>query len=183
MGKSRARRSRQHREPEDDPALECAWTWYVHVPSASYTGGCTAVGSMHTVCEFWKYYHNVVKTRSFLTHRVTCAHAAAHGYAFFRAGVLPEWEHPGNRDGGEFVMRSANPAVDVENLWLALLLACVGEAVPLQGVRFIAKAPPKLEAWYAVEGADKTRAWLEANLVPHGAHIVSHKLHARMAVG
>ena len=103
-----------------------------------------------------------------------CAKKPVQGYSFFRDGVLPEWES--TKDGGHFVLRVETPAVAA--VWLDLLLACIGGAMPgVVGVRAVAKTRSvKLEMWHGAEW-DDVQAWLEAQTWPE-ARVVGHKMHA-----
>jgi hypothetical protein len=153
------------------------WTWYAHCASSSYAGGCMTLGTPRTVVDFWRHYHNIPTAGNFTRAQVVCQGAPVRGYAFFREGVLPEWEDASNRHGGEFIMRVLPTAVDAK--WTDLLLGCIGGAAPLVGVRCIAKAPVKLEAWYGADVDDAAaRAWLDAHICDASVIVASHKRHA-----
>jgi len=167
---------------EQPPLLSSEWTWYAHCKSASYASGCVTVGQMSTVVDFWRHFHHTPSVGNFVLRTVTANKMPLHGYGFFRDGVLPEWEHPRNREGGEFILRILAPA-DLESLWLDLLLGCIGGQAPVVGIRCIAKLPIKIEVWYDGDtDAAAVRAWIDARIVGKRVTIAAHKLHAAMAI-
>lgn len=51
-------------------------------------------------------------------------------YHLFKAGVRPEWEDPQNKHGGKWSYQYKEKRnVDVDRLWLAVMMAAIGETL------------------------------------------------------
>jgi len=98
--------------------LHQAWTiWhYKNDKSLSWGENQELVGTVGTVEEFWQL-HQLLLPPSALP--------AGADYAVFRAGILPDWEHPSNAGGGRWLARREHQQVD--EAWLHLLFFLVGE--------------------------------------------------------
>lgn len=51
-------------------------------------------------------------------------------YHLFKVGVRPEWEDPQNKHGGKWAFQFKDrKAVNIDNLWLHVMLAAIGETL------------------------------------------------------
>jgi len=99
-------------------ALKQAWTlWYYRNDRAlSWEENQVEVATVTTIEEFWQLYQ-LLQPASNLPQGTD--------YAMFRAGVLPDWEHPANTLGGRWQARRDNDSLDAA--WLELLFYLIGE--------------------------------------------------------
>lgn len=167
-------------DPRELP-LATAWTWYAHGAASTYAASLVTLGRMRNVHDFWCHVHHVPAVSNFAHAEIRCGGAAIRGYAVFRDGVTPEWEHAVNAVGGEFLLR-VHDAAQLDDVWRDLLCACVGGAHggAIVGVRCMRKHPqPKLEVWHAAGGAEGVRALLDAQLARR-VKVVAHKSHAAL---
>jgi len=77
------------------------------------------VAPFETVEDFWCLYNNLLPPSRL---------AIGSNYHVFKEGILPEWEHKENIQGGKWVAGVTSKAKDsLDELWLWTLLALIGE--------------------------------------------------------
>ena len=100
------------------------------------------VVTFDSVEEFWGVY--VCRLPFMLSARVLTTHqnnitptselALKSDYHLFKQGVRPEWEDPQNKNGGKWSYSfKEKRAVPINDLWLFLMLAAIGETLENQG--------------------------------------------------
>ena len=126
-----------------------SWTLWTHRGgSRTYESGLCRVATMRSVEEFWRAANSVLPPSAvFDTTRFSAM-------SIFRTGVPPQWEHPRNRCGGELFTRDALEGDELDDCWMHVMLACVGEtlgeaALRVTGARVVnARAARRLELWF-----------------------------------
>jgi len=101
------------------------WTlWFTKPPSgkgeSSWNDLLKEVVTFDSVEEFWGIYNNITKTSDL---------ALKSDYHLFKVGVRPEWEDPQNKDGGKWSQFKDKRAVQIDELWLHVMLAAIGETL------------------------------------------------------
>ncbi|EEY64060.1 uncharacterized protein PITG_02580 [Phytophthora infestans T30-4] len=99
-----------------------------------------------TVEEFWGYWNNIPSPSQVLfdgfTHK-KFADRTVEGFAVFKDGIVPEWEDPENKNGGEWSIRKEVGAQELDEFWEKLVLGAIGELIDpgneVTGVRVIHK--------------------------------------------
>lgn len=112
--------------PKDDSLLKhqlnSKWTlWYYLPGSGKDWEACQHLIHMVTTVEdFWSFYDHLLQP-SELRDGVD--------YSFFKNGIRPMWEAPQNVKGGRLTIinTSKNKNVDVNEIWMDLLLYLIGE--------------------------------------------------------
>ncbi|KAG8625217.1 hypothetical protein KVT40_006968 [Elsinoe batatas] len=102
------------------------WTlWFTKPPSGKQDWNelLKEVISFNSVEEFWGIYNNITPASDL---------GPKSDYHLFKKGVRPEWEDPQNRHGGRwaYTFKEKKPNDDV---WLAVLLAAIGEQLEEEG--------------------------------------------------
>jgi translation initiation factor 4E len=82
----------------------------------SYEANIKKLGTVNTVEDFWSYYSHLVRPNDL---------AASMDLHFFRDGIMPMWEDPGNRDGGKWVVRIKKGMAN--RCWEDAMLALIGD--------------------------------------------------------
>lgn len=91
-------------------------------------------------------------------------------FAFFKAGVKPEWEDPTNKDHGCLQVRKALSPSQLDHYWQNLLLALIGESLDpadvIAGARVVDKGSKsgvmyRMELWLKVSEPDKVASLRE----------------------
>lgn len=77
----------------------------------------TPIYNFSTVEEFWRFFNHSPPPQS-MRHQTN--------YSVFRQGIRPEWEDPGNVNGGKWVMNFRNRHDRLNDTFLELLLHIVG---------------------------------------------------------
>ncbi len=71
------------------------------------------------------------------------ADRAVESYCIFKDGIVPEWEDPENKKGGEWSIRKELNAEALDECWEKLVLGAIGETVDpgneITGIRVIHK--------------------------------------------
>ncbi|KAJ2719979.1 eukaryotic translation initiation factor 4E [Coemansia sp. Benny D115] len=115
-------------DPKDFNAvhpLNTAWTlWFDNQNKKSsvlnWTDNLKEVVTMNTVEDYWGVYNNVALASDL---------PSGSNYHLFRKGIVPMWEDAANAKGGKWghqFQRSIGEKVNEH--WLHILLACIGEA-------------------------------------------------------
>jgi len=105
------------------------WTlWFTKPPTGkgdNWSELLKEVISFDSVEEFWGIYNNITPTSEL---------AQKSDYHLFKAGVKPEWEDVQNKHGGKWAYQFKNKgAVDIDDLWLQVMLAAIGETLEGEG--------------------------------------------------
>jgi hypothetical protein len=146
--------------------LDDEWQLFMHFRSdpGGYKGSVSKYGGgLGTVGDFWSTFGQLPVPSAAFTppHQMGVAGRSIKAYSMFRGGLEPTWEDPINASGGEIACRChLEPAV-LDELWEALVLACVGgRADGVVGVRAVdnsfkggRETQSKIEVWYG-EGAE-----------------------------
>jgi translation initiation factor 4E len=106
------------------------WTlWFTKPPSPkgdnNWNDLLKEVVTFDSVEEFWGVYNNISPTSGL---------SLKSDYHLFKAGIRPEWEDPQNKHGGKWAYQFKNKgAVDIDDLWLQVMLAAIGETLESEG--------------------------------------------------
>ncbi|KAL2111497.1 hypothetical protein VUR80DRAFT_9917 [Thermomyces stellatus] len=105
--------------------LQNKWTlWFTKPPSGkgeNWNELLKKIIDFDSVEEFWGIYNNIVPVSEL---------AQKSDYHLFKAGVRPEWEDPQNKHGGKWAYQYKNKSsVDIDTLWLHVMLAAIGETL------------------------------------------------------
>ncbi|KAF2436982.1 eukaryotic translation initiation factor 4E [Tothia fuscella] len=101
------------------------WTlWFTKPPTGkgdNWNELLKEVISFDSVEEFWGIYNNITPASEL---------AQKSDYHLFKSGVRPEWEDPQNKHGGKWAFQFKDKkAVNIDNLWLHVMLAAIGETL------------------------------------------------------
>lgn len=148
--------------------LEHEWALYVHFPHYGHTASEASYASQayrllttfHTVQDFWSCLDKLVQTPSHVffttsSPRVQMEDRDVEAYGLFKVGVRPEWEDVLNRRGGHWESRKAWTPEQLDNVWVHLAMAVVGEGLEeyrdITGMRLVDKSRPPHKADYRIE--------------------------------
>eukprot|EP00047_Mylnosiga_fluctuans_P015135 m.43710 g.43710 ORF g.43710 m.43710 type:complete len:182 (-) comp5790_c0_seq1:1572-2117(-) len=104
--------------------LHTGWTFWYDMPvdrksQTDWDAALKNVGTFTTVEGFWRLYN----------HLCTASRLPKGGnYYFFRTGIRPAWEDEKNADGGRWQTAFAGNKGQLDQAWMNLILACIGEA-------------------------------------------------------
>lgn len=108
--------------------LNSYWTIWYDCPQRkttqqSWSLNIKKIASFNTIEDFWGTYNSIPPITKL---------AQASNYHIFRNDIKPEWEDPQNAEGGRWVVtlgKNPNPqSSKLEEIWLNILLACIGES-------------------------------------------------------
>lgn len=137
----------------------------------SYADKLFKLCTFKTVEEFWGYWNNIPSPSQVLFDGFTkkkFADRTVEGFAVFKDGIVPEWEDPENKNGGEWSIRKEVQAQELDDFWEKLVLGAIGELIDpgdeVTGVRVIHKNNKKdktgnnyrYEIW--LRGLNRTKA-------------------------
>lgn len=113
--------------PKRKHPLQNTWTvWYDNpgkkVSQQNWDQFVKKLNTFHTVEDFWCLHNNVVPPSKLM---------AGSNFHLFKEGIEPKWEDKANGNGGKWILvlpRSQRGNMD--EYWLRLLLACIGEQFP-----------------------------------------------------
>jgi len=98
------------------------WTlWYsAGDKNLSWKENQVKISTVATIEDFWLMY-NQVQPPSCLP--------MGHTFSMFRAGIIPDWEHAANRDGGRWMVDSTKTEREevLDKRWLEVLFMLMGE--------------------------------------------------------
>lgn len=109
--------------------LQHQWTlWFTKPPSAkgdNWNDLLKEIATFDSVEEFWGIYANIT----------ACSELALKSdYHLFKRGVRPEWEDAQNKHGGKWsYMFKDKKGINIDELWLHLQLAAIGENLERDG--------------------------------------------------
>lgn len=146
-------------------SLPLAHTWrcFVHFRSepGCYKASLATHGDpMLTIADFWRTFNNMPAPSAAFTPpcQLGVHGRAIKAYSLFLEGVHPAWEDPVNAVGGELCCRCYLAPEVLDELWLAVVLACVGGTMPecvvgVRGVDNTFRGAPttqsKIEIWFS----------------------------------
>jgi len=158
-----------------DLPLKTSWTLYDHEKGTKtdYEKNTRMVGNFDNVIDFWSYFNSVPGPSSLFFQKETGKpyymfngkKREIASISLFRTGIEPRWEDPKNTNGSDLSLRKfynkdMTPVVFLDNLWLFLSMACVGEQFTnsdtITGIRcidssIIASSKPlyRIELWFS----------------------------------
>lgn len=150
-----------------DRPLAGAWQLYLHFRSqpGSYKQAFLAWGAeFDSIGGFWSHFNALSPPSATFTppNQLGVQGQQIKAFSIFRGGVEPTWEDPVNAVGGEIFCRCHLETDVLDEMWLTLVLACVGDRLPgVVGVRVVdnsfrgAPTQSKIELWYP-EDTDPT---------------------------
>ncbi|EPX74254.1 translation initiation factor eIF4E 4F complex subunit [Schizosaccharomyces octosporus yFS286] len=103
------------------------WTlWFLKPPTQGLEWGdlLKEIISFKTVEEFWGIFKTIAKASML---------PAKSDYSFFLKGIRPEWEDPNNMNGGKWAFQSKHKGSNLDELWLYMVLAALGETLDPTG--------------------------------------------------
>mmetsp|Transcript_28046 Transcript_28046/g.38771 ORF Transcript_28046/g.38771 Transcript_28046/m.38771 type:complete len:201 (+) Transcript_28046:131-733(+) len=105
--------------------LENTWTLWFDNPTGrqkqtTWGASLRSVFTFNTVEDFWCMYNNIVTPSKLVS---------GSDFSLFKAGVEPKWEDSVNQYGGKwtFLLQKTVPKLALDQHWLNLLLAVIGE--------------------------------------------------------
>ena len=122
--------------------FETSWTFYDHEKSTNtdYDKSTRMIGSFDNIIDFWSFFNNIPGPSSLFYQK---EHGKPYyiykdkkreisSISLFRSGIEPKWEDPKNINGSEISLRKfynkdLPPIVFLDNLWLNLIVSCIGE--------------------------------------------------------
>ena len=122
--------------------LTTSWTLYDHEKSTNtdYDKSTRKIGSFDNILDFWSIFNTVPGPSSLFFQKETGKPYYMYNdkkrevasLSLFRSDIEPKWEDPKNINGSEFSLRKfynkdLAPIIFLENLWLNLAVACIGE--------------------------------------------------------
>lgn len=146
--------------------LLSTWSLWEHQKNTcnNYDKNSCCIGSFSTVEDFWRYYNNYPKPSEIfymgtVKPRLCNPEREIGSLSLFRDGIEPKWEHPENRDGGEFALRKFRKPEDIDSLWELLSIHCIGElfehSQDVTGIRIVDSSIPsnkrilhRIEIWF-----------------------------------
>jgi len=140
------------------PPLADSWQLYVHFRSqpGSYKQSFLAYGPpFDSIGGFWSTFNALPRpSRAFTPpHQMAVGGQQIKAFSLFKGKIEPTWEDPVNAVGSELYCRCQLEAPVLDEMWLAAVLACVGNRLPAAvGVRAVdnslrGKTQSKLEVW------------------------------------
>jgi translation initiation factor 4E len=129
--------------------LQNTWTLWYDNPSRktnaiTYESFLKRVHTFDTVEGFWSVYNHIKRASTIPN---------GGNYRLFKAEIEPKWEDPNNKNGGSIVVAfKLNSPTELDNKWLYLQLACIGENFTdgdaINGVNVsIRKGGQRFEIW------------------------------------
>ena len=99
------------------------------------------VVTFDSVEEFWGVYVSALSNTQHIAHGMlqnnispTSELAVKSDYHLFKKGIRPEWEDPQNKHGGKWsYMFKEKRVVPIDDLWLFVMLAAIGETLEAEG--------------------------------------------------
>lgn len=165
-------------------------TWYALVHDSRVGYRTLSLGRCDTLRQFCQYLNHVPMPGVVFDGRHAWKIAGKHwgyGMCVFQTDILPEWEHPGNRDGADLVCRGSFEPAALTEAWRSLLVLLVdGRLEWATGVRTVMKTDRrgnvlhKLEVWTrhstgCAEAAASLRAELGLEFVAVPRKLVGKK--------
>lgn len=171
--------------------LESEWSWYIHFETGGgdYKDSSLKIGTFSTLYDYCSYVNHVPDPcLSFSpTFCPSVGGKRVTAYSVFRSDITPEWEHPSNLTGSEWVIRDCPTAKEAGAAFKLLCDSAVGETLPdgVNGVRFVTKRGRRLflkvEVWME-EGADVSAVADSIRCLLPGANL-SHQAHSSKMEG
>lgn len=147
-----------------DLPLASPWQLYLHFRSepGSYKQAFLPFGTaFDSIGAFWSHFNALPAPSAAFTppRQMGAQGQALKAFSLFVGGVDPTWEDPVNAVGGEVFCRCHLEVPVLDEIWLTLVLACVGARLPgVVGVRAVDNSfrgvkdtQSKIEVWYPAE--------------------------------
>ncbi|KAG0635158.1 translation initiation factor eIF 4e-like domain-containing protein [Tuber brumale] len=101
------------------------WTLWYTKPSSNkgennWNDSLKEVVTFDSVEEFWGIYNNITKISDL---------SLKSDYHLFKTGVRPEWEDQQNKHGGKWAYQFRDKRAPIDDLWLNVMLAAIGETL------------------------------------------------------
>ncbi|BFU19682.1 eukaryotic translation initiation factor 4E, putative [Entamoeba histolytica HM-1:IMSS-B] len=136
--------------------LTTGWTYWfdLGINQVFSTSGVTAtpIYTTHSVEEFWGLYDSIEKQ--------TTLPKGIDSF-FFRSGIEPKTTENGGKLQFNLQINTSSKAEFAEDVWLKLMLSCIGETIPLRdkvnGVSFSLRSFAKLTVWLKTDKEDDLR--------------------------
>lgn len=138
--------------------LQHAWGFWVQMPRNSQKQGSwqeqqRLIHEFGTAEDFWQMHHHI--------HAPSRLENA--DYGLFKKGVTPAWEDPAFESGGRWVVKLEKvKAQSLDDLWLSLCLALIGEAfvdyggeTVCGGIVSVRSRASKVALWLSVAKEEK----------------------------
>lgn len=167
-----------------DHPLERKWVAYAHFVGNDYVfmrlGGDYTVSNLK---EFWRTFAYFSGYLPSLPNVQLRGQGWVEGFSLFEEGVLPQWEDPSNKDGGEVVARGFPPSSICEaskSVFCGLVGEHLGDEVT--GVRVILKSKKrvegKVEVWHRSGPSPSDMLLRLRDSLPFEAPKLTHSLHS-----
>lgn len=142
--------------------LKHTWTLYYDAqlfggkrpPQAQWGDNIKEVYTFNTVEDFWRMHNNLASPSQIQS---GCT------FSLFKKGIQPKWEDPKNAKGGKWTIMVNKGKGQIDQLWLWIMLACIGEVLEDEGqddicgcVVNIRKNPDKINLWTSEAQKDET---------------------------
>jgi hypothetical protein len=158
--------------------LNDTWLFYDHTKTSNtdYETGTRILGTFDNVYDFWEYYNKLPGPSSLFYQTEYSKPYYMYGnkkrevssISLFRRNIQPKWEDPKNKHGGELSLRKFyvdentfnKPIQYLDNLWLLLCMAVVGEqfrhSEKITGIRVVDSSNNtplyRIELWFSEIG-------------------------------
>ena len=159
--------------PEADSPLRDSWVLWEQsgANTGSYSDCTRPMATIKTVSEFWRVFESVPQPSVLLLQNKVVSNDQADrtvtALMLFREGVKPEWEDPGNSQGGHvhFHFKTQMLPGQLDEYWNNLVLGMIGAVwenhAMVQGIRLVDKvsmtrgAGVRFEIWFGKPGNEK----------------------------
>jgi hypothetical protein len=172
--------------------LQRRWSFWMHIAATDETiaGEADAeyertrerlhAEEIDSVQAFWSHHAHIPSPGAFfsppastpLRLRIAGRERHVEGWAFFEAGMRPDWEDPRNASGALIRFRGVLSPPELDRVWLDALLALVGEAAPhsshIVGIRAIDRGHHRFEVWLDTQDSGvvcDVRAWFSTRVM------------------
>lgn len=171
--------------------LETEWSWYVHFETGGgdYKGASLKVGTFKTLVDYCSFLNHIpdpcVSFSPSFCPSIQGKKVTA--YSLFRSDITPEWEHPSNLSGSEWVLRDVPTIKEGGSAFKLLSHSAVGETFPegVNGVRFVTKRGRRLfvkvEVWMGEEADTSSVSQSIKSILPWA--VLSHQAHSAKVDG
>jgi len=105
--------------------LNSSWTIYYDIPQQKKSTAQTwqqnikVIATFNTIEDFWGVFNSIPPVSKI---------APASSYFLFREGIKPEWEDKQNEEGGRWAVTLTRMGSKIDEYWMNLVLACIGES-------------------------------------------------------
>jgi hypothetical protein len=172
LGSEKSEKSEKFdKSDKSDKPLSHRWNFYDHIKcdQNNYDQSTSKIGTCSTIFEFWTCYEKLPKP-SQIFYQKECGKPFYYkndvkreisSLSVFKDPILPKWEDPVNKTGGEIEYRiKADTSIEfVDKLWLYLCIYCLSDnfvnretSSGITGFRLVdSSIPSQNKALYRVE--------------------------------